>query len=387
MKKRIALAILGVLLAAGLLAGIKALQIGKMIDQGKQFVPPPETVTAYRVQPQQWDAQLDAVGSLSAVQGVTISAESPGKVVTIAFQAGSSVRPGDLLLRQDTSVEEAQLPGAEASVVLARANLERARALLAEQAVAQAEYDTALADHSLAVAAVEQLRAAIAKKNIRAPFAGKLGIRLVNLGQMLKEGEAIVSLQALDPIFVDFALPQQELSRLRPGIPVRVVTDAFPGEFFAGKLTAIDAEVDAATRNIRLQATVANAKEQLRPGMFARVAVGLPERSQILPVPATAVLYAPYGDSVFIIEDHQDEKSGQAGKVLRQQVHPPRRETRRLRCGPDRAQGGRNRGQHRGLQAAQRPGGGHRQQAGANLLPGAETREQLKDFLRFTFHV
>jgi len=319
MKKRIVLAILGILIVAGVLAGIKALQIGKMIDQGKAFVPPPETVTVYQVQPQAWVGELAAVGSLTAVQGVTVSAEQPGKIVAIAFQAGSRVRTGDLLLRQDTSTEEARLPGAEADVVLAKANLDRARFLLAEDAGSQLDYDTALASHSQAVAEVEQLKAAIAKKTVRAPFTGKLGIRLVNLGQMLKEGEAIVSLQTLDPIFADFALPQQALAQLKTGIAVRVTTDAYPGEVFGGTITAINAEVDAATRNIRLQATVANSGEKLLPGMFARVAVVLPGTAEVLAIPATAVLYAPYGDSVYVIEEHKDEQTGQAGKVLRQQ--------------------------------------------------------------------
>ena len=319
MKKRIVLAIVGLLIVVGLLAGIKFLQIGKMIDQGKKFVPPPETVTTYQVKPQQWDAQLNAVGSLTAVQGVAVSAEVPGKVVAIVFEAGATVKAGDLLLRQDTSVEEARLPGAEASAVLARANLDRTRSLLAEDAGSQLDFDTALANHGLAVAEIEQLKAAIAKKSIRAPFAGKLGIRLVNLGQILKEGEAIVSLQTIDPIFADFALPQQSLARLQPGIPVRLTTDAWPGQAFTGKITALEAEVDANTRNLSLQATIANPKQLLRPGIFARVTVGLPGRNEVLAVPATAVLYAPYGDSVFIVEDHKDEESGQTGKVLRQQ--------------------------------------------------------------------
>ncbi len=319
MKKRIVLAILGVLIVAGILAGINVLQIGKKIDQGQSFVPPPETVTAYQVQPQSWVSELAAVGSMTAVQGVTISAESPGKIVAIAFQPGNSVRAGDLLLRQDTSSEEAQLPGAEADVVLTRANLDRTRALLAEHAVAEAEYDTALAAHSQAMSAVAELRAAIAKKTVRAPFTGRLGLRLVNLGQMLKEGEAIVSLQTLDPAFADFSLPQQALSRLNTGVAVHVTTDAYPGETFGGEITAINAEVDAATRNIRLQATVANPGEKLRPGMFARVVVVLPGSAEVLAIPTTAVLYAPYGDSVYVIEEHKDAKTGQSGKVLRQQ--------------------------------------------------------------------
>jgi membrane fusion protein (multidrug efflux system) len=320
MKKRIAIALVSVLLVAALLAGIKTPQIGKMIDQGKAFVPPPETVTATPVQAQSWETELTVVGSLTAVQGVTLAAEAPGKVVAIAFTAGRSVRAGELLLRQDTSTEEAQLPGAEAAVVLAAANLERARSLLAERAVAQVEYDTALANHSLALAEVERLRAAIGKKTVHAPFAGQLGIRLVNLGQMLKEGDAIVSLQALDPIFVDFSLPQQALSQLRPGIAVRITTDAWPDQLFAGRLTAINAEVDAATRNIRLQATAANADGKLRPGMFVNVGVVLPERVEVLAIPASAVLHAPYGDSVYVIEAAgADGQGSENGKILRQQ--------------------------------------------------------------------
>jgi len=320
MKKRIAIALLGIVIVAGLLAGIKALQIGKMIDQGKAFVPPPETVTAFAVQTQQWESELAAVGSLTAVQGVTLAAEAPGKIAEIAFAAGRSVRTGELLLRQDTSTEEALLPGAEAAVVLAAANLERARSLLAERAVAQAEYDAALAEHSLAVSEVARLQAAIDKKTVRAPFAGQLGIRLVNLGQMLKEGEAIVSLQSLDPIFADFSLPQQEMSRLRQGLAVRLTTDAWPGQVFTGRLTALNAEVDAATRNIRLQATLANPDGRLRPGMFARVGVTLPERAEVLAIPATSVVHAPYGDSVYVIEAAAADGQGKPGEhTLRQQ--------------------------------------------------------------------
>ena len=319
MKKPLLLAILAVLLVAGVLAGIKALQIGKMIDQGKAFVPPPEMVTSFQVQPQSWTRSLVAVGSLAAVQGVTLAAEAPGKIVAIAFQAGSNVRAGDLLVRQDTSVEEAQLPGAEANEVLAKANLTRAAALVQDQAIAQAEYDSALATHSEAMAEVARLRAVIAKKTVRAPFAGRLGIRLINLGQMLKEGDPIVSLQSVDPIFADFTLPQQTLALLRTGLDVAVTTDAYPGEIFPGKLTALNAEVDAATRNISVQATVANPRELLRPGMFVRVTATLPEQDEVLALPATAVLYAPYGDSVFIIDDHRDEASGRTGKKIRQQ--------------------------------------------------------------------
>ncbi|WP_432823907.1 efflux RND transporter periplasmic adaptor subunit [Trichloromonas sp.] len=319
MVKRILLTIVGLLIIIGVIAGIKVLQIRKMIDAGAQFAPPPETVTTAVVRSETWESLLTAVGSLEAVQGVTLAAELPGKVTEIRFEAGSKVRKGDVLLRQDVSSEQAQLPGAEATVELARLNLNRMRELLAQKIISPAELDSAVANHQQALAAADNIRASMAKKTIRAPFSGRLGIRQVNLGQILREGDAIVSLQALDPIFVNFLLPQQQLGQLRVGMLVRLTTDALPGQELRGAITAISPEIDAATRNIRIQATVANADEQLRPGMFASVAVELPGQLQGLVIPATAVLYAPYSDSVFVVEEQADEKSGQKGLLLRQQ--------------------------------------------------------------------
>jgi len=319
MKKRIILTLFGVLLLVGLLAGIKVLQFDRMAEVGSQFVPPPQPVTSAGAQEQSWESTLPAVGSLTAVQGVTVAAELPGKVVQIAFTPGASVRRGDLLLQQDISAEQAQLPGAEAEVALQRANLERIRQLLAEKVVSQAEYDSAEAAYRVALAAAANIRAAIGKKTIRAPFSGRLGVRLANLGQVLKEGEAIVSLQSLDPIYADFSLPQQQLAALRIGMPVRLTSDALPGETVAGTLTTISPEVDASTRNIRLQATLENPDERLRPGMYVNVAVILPERQEVLAIPATAVLYAPYSDSVFIIEEPSGGQDNGSGLTLRQQ--------------------------------------------------------------------
>jgi len=319
MKKHILLTIFVLIVLAGILAGIKALQIGRMIDAGAQFTPPPETVTPSQVRSETWESLLTAVGSLTAVQGVTVAAEIPGKVAQIAFEPGSVVPKGALLLKQDTSSEQAQLPGAEATVTLTKANLERARELLAQKVISQAEFDSAEANFRVAVAAAESIRATIGKKTIRAPFAGRLGIRLVNLGQILKEGDPVVSLQTLDPIYVDFLLPQQQLGEIRTGLPVRVTTDALPDQRIEGSVTTINPEVDAATRNIRLQATVANPAGQLRPGMFVNVAVILPRREEFLVIPATAVLYAPYSDSVFVVEDKKAEAGGQPSKILRQQ--------------------------------------------------------------------
>jgi membrane fusion protein (multidrug efflux system) len=321
MKKKIFFALIGVLVVAGLLAGIKALQISRMVDQSAQFRPPPEPVTTVEVTGNSWESLLSAVGSLAAVQGVTVAAELPGKVVHIAFQPGMKVAACDLLVRQDTTAEEALLPGAEAAVALAKTSLNRTRELLADQAVSQAEMDRAVAGYQQALSEAESLRATIAKKTIRAPFAGRLGIRQVNLGQILEAGNEIVTLQALDPIFVDFLLPQQQLSQLKTGLTVRVTSNALLGKVIEGQITTINPKVEETTRNIKVQATIRNTEEQLRPGMYVDVKIVLPVAKDVLVIPVTAVLYAPYSDSVFIVEDDAGQaKDGQeAGKVLRQQ--------------------------------------------------------------------
>jgi membrane fusion protein (multidrug efflux system) len=319
MKKRIIFAILGLVILIGLLGAVKALQIRKMINQGKKFVPPAETVTTTKVKADSWETALTAVGTLNAVQGVTVAAELSGKVVKIAFEPGTAVHKGDLLLKQDTTSEDAQLPGALSQVNLVRANLRRANQLLAEGIIAQADHDASVANADQAQAQADNIRATIAKKTIRAPFSGRLGIRLANLGQILSEGNPIVTLQALDPIYVDFTLPQQQFGQVHLGLPVRVTGDALAGETVMGRVTAISPQVDADTRNIKVEATLSNRAEKLRPGMFVNVAVGLPVRQQVLALPSTAVLYAPYGDSVFVVEEKKDDKSGKVGKSLRQQ--------------------------------------------------------------------
>lgn len=316
MKKRILLVILGLVVLIALLSAVKALQIGAMIDQGKKAVPPPETVTAAAATAESWETALTAVGSLTAVQGVTVAAELPGKVVNIAFEPGAKVTKGILLIRQDTTSEEAQLPGAVAQAHLTRTVIERNALMLAKQIISQTEYDTAVANNEQAMAQVGTIRATIGKKTIRAPFSGRLGIRQVNLGQILREGDPIVTLQSLDPIYVNFTLPQQQLAQLRAGLPVRVTCDALPGVKIVGRITAVNPLVEAETRNIRVQATVANPAEKLLPGMFVNASVGLPVRQNVLAIPATAVLYAPYGDSVFVVADDNVVKGG---KALRQQ--------------------------------------------------------------------
>jgi membrane fusion protein (multidrug efflux system) len=321
MRRRLrSLAIISALLVVvGALAAVKALQIGRMVDAGSKQAPPPETVTSAEVRAEVWESLLSAVGSLTAVQGVTVAAELAGKVVTIAFEPGSTVKAGQVLVQQDTSSETAQLRSAEATATLARTNLERMSKLLQRHTISQAEYDRAEAAFKEAAAQGETIRAAIAKKSIRAPFAGQLGVRLVNLGQILKEGEPIVSLQSLDPVYVDFQLPQQQLPLVRTGLGVRIGVDASAGQPIEGRITTINPQVDSATRTIRVQATVANPKKELRPGMFVTVNVVLPPQDKVLAIPATAVLSAPYSDSVYIVEEAPPGQGRPATLTVRQQ--------------------------------------------------------------------
>ena len=319
MKKAIFIVVLGLLIVVGALAGSKYLQIRAMIEQGKQYAPPPAVVTSATVMSETWESSLTAVGSVDAVQGVTVTAEMTGKVVRIAFASGNRVSAGDLLVQQDISAETAQLRAAEAVSELARLNFERAKTMLPNEAISLSDYDGLQAQLAEARAEVENTLAMIDKKTIRAPFTGRLGIRQINLGQVINDGQAIVTLQSLGPVFVNFLLPQQQLGKIRTGLPVRLVSDALPGQVVSGEITAIESEVDTATRNIRVQALLDNPGDQLRAGMFANVTVVLPKTEAVLTIPATAVLYAPYSDSVFVIEEKKAEQGLAAGKVVRQQ--------------------------------------------------------------------
>jgi membrane fusion protein (multidrug efflux system) len=319
MTKRIIFIILALFLVVGIIAGIKVLQIRTMIEHGGSFTPPPETVSSDVVQQQTWETTVRAVGSLEAVQGVMVAAELAGKVTEIAFAPGTTVRAGDLLVQMDINAEKAQLRAAEAAASLAKINMDRIAEVLADGSVSQSEYDAADAAYKESMAQVETIKATIDKKTIRAPFAGRLGIRLVNLGQIVSEGEPIVTLQSLDPIFVNFQLPQQELRHIKKGYTIRLTSDVIPGQTVNGTITTISPEIERTTRNFRLQATVANSQELLHPGMFVEVAVVLPDKDDVLVIPATAVLYAPYSDSVFVIEEKDVAKTGQPAKVLRQQ--------------------------------------------------------------------
>jgi membrane fusion protein (multidrug efflux system) len=229
------------------------------------------------------------------------------------------VKKGDLLVHLDTSAEDAQLHSADADTELARADLERARGLTARKVISKAELDAAESKFKQKSAMTENMRAMIAKKTITAPFDGAAGIRQVNVGQMVNAGQQIVPLQSLDPLFADFALPQQHFAQLSPGLEVRVTTDAVPGHVFIGRLTAVNTMVDVATRNVTLQATLGNPEHLLRPGMFAKIDVVLPEKHRALVIPGSAISYAPFGDSAFVIEKKKDPKTGKESQTLRQQ--------------------------------------------------------------------
>jgi len=319
MLKKLIITTGGLLVVLALIGGIKGLQIFTLIAAGKNQVIPPDTVTTAQAREEFWQPTLNAVGSIAAVEGTTLANELAGTVTKIAFESGVRVKKGDLLVQLDTSAEEAQLASAEANAEWTRVSLKRARELHAQNTNSESDLDSAEAQAKQADANVANIQASIAKKNITAPFDGRVGIRLVSLGQYLPAGTPIVSLQSLDPIYVNFSLPQQRLAELARDLPVRVTTDALPGQAVEGKITAIDPQVDDSTRNVQVQATMANPGEKLHPGMYADVAVLRPAQNKVLVIPETAVLYAPYGDSVFIVEDAKNPEAGGSGKVLRQQ--------------------------------------------------------------------
>ena len=294
--------ILGLLVVVAILVGTKAGQIGKMIAAGKSFAPPPEAVTASKAETTPWQAARTATATLVAVRGVTLGAELPGLVREISFESGSAVTRGQTLVRLDTSAEAAQLEAAKAQAALAELSLKRARELRAGGSNTPADLDAAEASARAAAAQVAALEATIAKKTIRAPFDGRISIRQVELGQVLPAGAPIASLQSVTPIHADFWLPQQALAEIAAGQKVHVHSDVFPGVTWEGSITTVNPEVDPATRNVRVRATVANADGRLRPGMFANVEVLSGSPKDILVVPATSVLYAPFGDSVYVLE-------------------------------------------------------------------------------------
>ncbi|HUG13223.1 MAG TPA: efflux RND transporter periplasmic adaptor subunit [Opitutaceae bacterium] len=316
MLKKLLLTIFGLVVLVGVLAGLKFSQFS-LLGQSPQ-VYPATVVTTAKVGELSYSPSIRTIGSVVAAQGVTVSTEVSGTIRRIAFESGAAVNAGDLLVELDVSSEEAQLRSAEASADLAHLSLTRSRELRATDTTSQADLDAAIAQAKQADAQVANIQAIIAKKTIRAPFAGRVGIREVNLGQYLNAGSPIVSLQSVDPVFVDFSLPQQHLSRIAVGMTTRATSDAFAGATFEGTLSAINTEIDTATRNLRLRATFSNTDGRLRPGMFVSATLVESSTENVLTIPGSSVLYAPYGDSVFIVEEQKDEATGATVKQLRQ---------------------------------------------------------------------
>jgi membrane fusion protein (multidrug efflux system) len=267
------------------------------------FAPPPEAITTVVAKQETWPSTMSVVGTTVAIHGVTVSADLPGTVAAISFDSGRTVQAGDVLAELDTRQERAQLAATEAQRDLAKINHARMQQLVNEGVISRQDYDKAMAEQKQTEANVAEIRATIARKTIRAPFTGVLGIRQANLGQYLAAGNPIVSLQSLNPIYVNFSVPQQEIAQMRPGRTVHFTSDSLPGMEFSGRINALESVVDAATRNLQVQATVNNPGDKLRPGMFVQVAVGVGEQRAIIPLPASAINYAPFGDSVYVVAD------------------------------------------------------------------------------------
>jgi membrane fusion protein (multidrug efflux system) len=317
MAKRMIITLAAVAVFLTVIGTIKFRQIQTAIAQASSFQPPPEAVTTVVTRQERWASTLSAIGTAAAVHGVTVSADLPGVVEAISFDSGRAVQAGDVLVRLDTRQEQAQMAAAEAQRALARLNLDRARGLRAEGIISQADYDRATSENDQAQARVGEIHATIARKTIRAPFAGILGIRQVNLGQYLTAGAAIVPLQSLDPIYVNFSVPQQEVGQLRSGVGVRVSAEGIARPF-EGRITAVDSIVDEATRNVQAQATLPNREGRLRPGMFVQAEVLVGTSSEVVALPTSAIAYAPYGDSVFVVGDVKGPK-GETYRGVRQQ--------------------------------------------------------------------
>jgi membrane fusion protein (multidrug efflux system) len=318
MAKRMILMLTVTVAVLAVLGFLKFQQFQAAAAQAAGFQPPPEAVTTIVAQPEEWPDTLAVIGTTAAVQGVTVSADLPGLVARISFESGQAVRQGDVLVELDTREEQAQLAAAEAQRELARLNFERMQALVVDGAISRADYDRAAAERKSSDARVGEITAGIARKTIRAPFSGVLGIRQVNLGQYLSAGDPVVPLQSLHPIYVNFGVPQQDTARVRVGGRIRVTTDDLSGVEFTGRVTAVDSVVSPETRNVQVQATVPNPGGKLRPGMFVQTSVVTGATRSNVSLPASAISYAPFGDSVFVLADMKGP-GGQTYRGARQQ--------------------------------------------------------------------
>jgi membrane fusion protein (multidrug efflux system) len=318
MAKRMILMLVLVALAIGGLGFFKFKQFQGAMAAAANFAPPPVAVTTVTVKPEKWPSTFNVIGTMAAVQGVTVSADLPGTVDKIHFESGQWVKQGDILVELDTRQERAQLANAEAARDLAHINFGRYEQLVKQGVFAKSDYDTAISSQKVSDAQVDEVKATIDRKTIRAPFSGVLGIRQVNLGQYLSAGSAIVALQSLDPIYVNFGIPQQDAGQVKMGSTIRITSDDLKARTYTGKVTAFDSVVNESTRNVQVQATLSNPGGKLHGGMFVQVDISTGADRQVISVPATAINYAPYGDSVYVIADLKDPK-GNTYRGVRQQ--------------------------------------------------------------------
>ena len=317
-KRMIGMLTVTMVIVAGL-GFVKFQQIQTAIAEGAAFQPPPEAVTTVVAQQEEWPLTLSAIGTMAAVQGVTVSADLPGVVERVLFDSGRAVRAGEVLAVLDTRQEQAQLAAIEARRELARLTFERVQELLQQKVISKAEFDRATAEFQQTEAQLGEIRAVIQRKTIRAPFSGVLGIRQVNLGQYVAAGDALVTVQSLNPIYVNFGVPQQSAGAIPVGRVVKITSTDAGGNEWSGRVTALDSMVDEATRNIQVQATLANPDGKLRPGMFVQAEVPVGPSQSVIVLPASAINYAPYGDSVFVVTELKGE-DGKAYRGVRQQL-------------------------------------------------------------------
>ena len=301
--KRMIWVILGTLALIAVIAGAKVLLVVRMIHSMPK--PGPVTVSTVKASEQEWQPALDAVGSLRAANGADLATEVAGLVTDVHLKSGQDVKKGQLLVQLRDGDEVAQLQQLQANAQLAKLTLERARKQLAAQAISQADFDTAQADYKARLAAVAQQQVVIAKKQLHAPFDGRAGIITISPGDYLAAGTQVVTVQQLDPLFVDFNVPQGELSRLKVGQAVRLHLDAWPGRTFSGRLSAINPKVDTSTRNVQVEATVPNHDKTLTPGMFAKLTVDVGQQRRQLTLPQAAIVYNPYGNTVYVVQPSQ----------------------------------------------------------------------------------
>jgi len=320
MAKRMFIVLLLMAALIGGLGFIKYRQVESAIAAGASFQMPPTSVTTVIAKRQTWPSTLSVIGTAAAVQGVTVGADLPGTVDKIHFESGQPVHEGDILVELDIRQERAQLANMEAQRDLARIQYGRAEQLSKAGVISKSDYDNAAAQQKATEAQVNDIKAAIARKTIHAPFSGVLGIRQISLGQYLAAGQAIVSLQSVDPIYVNFGVPQQDTSKMKIGHSLRVTNQDLPGMGFSGRISALDSVINEQTRNIQIQATLPNPGGKLRPGMFVQVELPVGQPRDVIPLPASAINYAPYGDSVFVVGDMKDEKSGKTYRGVRQQM-------------------------------------------------------------------